>query len=114
MKYKIEPTNYTLTLRATHTDERFPLAYASIIIEEENGYKIGRLVGLIRHPEFKGQGICRDLFLERIRICEEMGCDKVYSAVYHKRDGIIGLFEELGFEEIEPLTPEYRRFVLEF
>ena len=108
--YKIEPTEYTITLRATHIKERFPIAYGSIAIEESNEEKIGKLGGLIRYPEFKGIGICKDLIERRIEICESLGCTKVYSAVYYKRKGLIKAYENLGFKEIEPLSDEYRRY----
>jgi len=108
--YKIESTNYTLTLRATHIKDRFPIAYASIEIEDKDGLKIGKLVGMIRRQEFKGMGICKDLLIERLKLCRILGCDKAYSAVYYKRTGLIKLYKELGFEEIEPLSSEYVRF----
>ena len=105
--YRIEPTNYTITLRATHTKERFPIAYASIKIV--NNGKVGKLVGMIRRDEYKGLGICRDLVIKRIEICKEMGCKTVYTAVYYKRKGLIKLYYELGFKEIKSITPEYIR-----
>jgi len=113
MIYKVEPTNYTITLRATHTKERYPIAYASIAIEELDGKKVGKLGGMIRRNEFKGHGICFDLVTRRINICKSLGCSQVYSAVYYKREGLIKIYESLGFREIEPLTKEYRRFIKE-
>jgi hypothetical protein len=107
--YKIEPVHYTITLRATHIKERYPLAFASIEIEETNGEKVGKLVGMIRRQEFKKQGICKDLILERIKICQALHCDKVYTAVYYKRKGLIKIYKQLGFRELEPITPEYVR-----
>jgi GNAT superfamily N-acetyltransferase len=64
---------------------------------------------MIRRHEYKGLGICRDLVNRRIAICKEIGCDKIYTAVYHKRKGLIKLYRELGFKEIEAITPEYIR-----
>lgn len=112
-KYKIEPINYTITLRATHSEERFPIAYAGIKIEEENNMKVGKLVGLLRHPDFGDEGICNDLFLKRVEICKALNCDMIYSAVYHKRKGIIRMYLDYGFKEIEQITDKYRRFVLD-
>ena len=109
--YKIEPTNYTITLRATHIKERYPIAFASIEVIEEDKTKIGKLVGMLRRDEFKNNGICKDLILKRIEICKSIGCDIVYSAVYYKRKGLIKLYKSLGFREIEPITNEYVRLV---
>ena len=96
----------------TDIDERFPVAYASIIVDEEDGKKIGKLVGMLRRDEYSGMGICKDMVLKRIDICKAIGCSEIYTAVYHKREGLIRLYKELGFKEIEPITPKYRRFVL--
>ena len=108
--YKISPTNYAVTLRVTHIKERFPLGYGSIIIEEQNGEKVGKLCGLIRYPEFKGLGICRDLIERRIDMCKTLDCTKVYSSVYYKRKGLIKIYEGLGFDEKEPVSKEYRKY----
>ncbi len=110
MKYTIGPTNYTFTLRAT-SEDRFPMAYASVQIDKEGEERVGKLVGLIRHPEFKGEGVCRELVLKRIKLCEAFDCTKVYVAVYKKRTGLIRLYEKLGFKEIKAMSPEYRRFI---
>jgi ribosomal protein S18 acetylase RimI-like enzyme len=107
--YDIGPTNYSFTLRAT-SEERLPMAYASVQIEKEDDIRVGKLVGMIRHPEFKGMGVCRKLVLKRIKLCEAFDCDKVYVAVYKKRKGLIKLYQELGFKEIEAMSPLYRRF----
>jgi hypothetical protein len=107
--YKIEPVNYSITLRASHLDDRFPIAFASIEVENIDGERIGKLVGMLRRQEFERQGICKDLIMQRIMICESLGCDKVYTAVYHKRKGLIKIYKEFGFVEIDPITPEYVR-----
>jgi len=112
-KYKIEPTNYSITLRATHKEERYPIAYASIVIEEKDNKKIGKLVGMLRKDEFKNYGICKDLILKRIDLCKELNCNQVYTAVYYKRKGLIKLYKSLGFKEIKPLTEEYVRLILD-
>jgi len=111
--YIIEPTDYTVTLRATHLKNRYPIAYASIKVVTEDNKRIGKLVGLIRLKEFKNLGICEELIKKRIEICKTLGCDLVYTAIYYKRTGIIKCYKSLGFKEIESITPEYVRLIRE-
>lgn len=108
MIYKIEPTNYAITFRATHTEERFPIGFTSVEIVDG----VGRIEGIIRFPDFKGHGICKSLAERAIHFCKNIDCETVYIAIYHKREGLIKLYQSLGFKEINSLTPEYRRFEL--
>lgn len=110
--YRIEPVNYTITLRATHKEERFPIAYAAIEIEEEDGIKIGNLRGLLRMSEFKGHGICKDILEKRIEICKALSCDEIRVRVYPERKNLIDFYINYGFQEMEPTSYGYRRFVL--
>jgi len=64
----------------------------------------------MRRDEFKGMGPCNDLLRRRITICKALQCDRVYSAVYHKRKGLIKLYLAHGFKEIPALSDEYRHF----
>ena len=111
MTFVIELTHHFLTLRISHPVERYPVAYAGIRIEMMDGVRTGVLCGMMRYPEFKGEGICRMLVEKRIDICKELNCGFVYSAVYNKRKGLIKLYKSLGFEEIDSLSPEYSRFM---
>jgi len=113
MEYKIEPVDYTVTLRATDIKERIPMAFASLDIVVEDGKKIGKLVGLMRHPDFSGVGICLDLIKEIIKIAKVRGCDYAYIAIYHKRLGIIKQYQKLKFIELPAITPEFRIFIKE-
>jgi len=105
MIYKLEPTNYAITFRATHTEERFPIGFTSVEISDG----VGKIEGVMRFPDFRGLGICKALAKRAIRFCRDMNCKKAYIAIYHKRKGLIALYRSLGFEEIEPITPEYVR-----
>jgi len=110
--YKIHSTDYNLTFRATHQEERFPIAYASIKLEEQNGHLIGHLVGLLRHPDYNFEGLCRDLIKRRIEICKHLGCKEIHTRVYPGRLGIVEIYKSLDFKEIEPTSYGYRRFIL--
>lgn len=109
--YRVEFLQSNYTLRVSHREERFPIAFASISIEDMDGKKTGRLHSLLRHPDYKGLGICFDLACERLEIAKSLQCVQVYTAVYNERKGIIEMYKKMGFVEIEPLTPEYTRLI---
>ena len=123
MKFTVEYPNNFITLRVSHPVERFPVAFASldvktvdadwIGIDDFSGQvKIGVLCGLLRHPDFRGFGICKLLLDERISLAEGLGCSHVYTAVYYKREGLINFYMGYGFEMLDPLSKEYVRLVM--
>lgn len=111
MKYNISLTNYHLTLQAVNEDLT-PMGYLSILLErDEYNNVIGKLMGLIRHPEFKDLEVCRSLTEKAIDVCKSLDVDKIYIGIYKKRKGYIKLLKFLGFEEIECDSKNHRRFV---
>ena len=111
-----QPSNRT-TFRATHISQRFPVGFLSVHIQSVNAYcEYGSLEAIftdvMRHPDFKGKGICKALAEKGIEyaLSEPNDCDRLYIAIYYKREGLIKLFRSLGFKEIEKMTDEYLRF----
>ena len=77
-------TRYNLTFQAINED-RVPMGYESILFDNQDDEKPGHLMGLLRHPEYKGLGVCRELTLSRIEMCKHLGCKKIVTGVYSKR-----------------------------
>ena len=114
MSFEVGLTRYNLTFQAVN-ENRVPMGYASIFIKKEDNKKLGLLMGLIRHPDFKGLGICRKLTMERIMMCKHLGCNAVRTGIFKKNKGLIKMYQSLGFKEINSDAPEtHRRFILEF
>lgn len=111
--YKIEFLQSNYTLRVSDVKERFPIAFASISVEDMDNRKTAKLHGLLRHPDFKGLGICFDLLCERLTIAKSLGCRQAYTAVYYKHKGLIKMYKSIGFKKIESLSPEYVRMILD-
>jgi len=113
-KFKVGLTRYNLTFQAVNGN-KVPIGYASIYIKSKDREKIGHLMGLIRHPDFKGLGVCRKLTMERIMMCKHLGCDKVITGIFKRNKGLIKMYQSLGFEEIKSDAPKtHRRFQFEF
>ena len=77
MKHSINLASYNLTFQAIN-DKRIPMGLISINFSSENGRRIGKLMSLIRHPEYKGYGICRDLIQKATETCFYFGCERIY------------------------------------
>ncbi|MBE3093607.1 MAG: GNAT family N-acetyltransferase [Actinobacteria bacterium] len=107
--YTIGLTRYNLTLQAVD-DLRTPLAYLSIYIDKKGRKITGHLMGYIRHGEYKGLGITRDIVEQAIELCKSLGCQQIVSGILKSREGLISLFQELGFEEIRTDSKEHRKF----
>jgi len=110
-KFKIIPTQYNIILHAVNSDG-IPMAYASILIKDKKDERVGHLMGLLRHPEFKGLGICESLIKERIKLCETLGCSRIVTGVYKKRFNLINLYKSLGFKEIKSDSPNHIKLEL--
>ena len=111
MKYSISLAPYNLTFQAVN-DKSIPMGSISISFSSEKGERIGKLMSLIRHPEFKGYGVCKDLIQIATETCFYFGCEKIYTGVYKRRSGIITLLKKLGWKEIDCESKYHRRFVL--
>lgn len=89
---------YSVTFQAMDENDRIPMGYISLKFDKD---KTAHLMALIRHPEFKGLGICRHLIEEALRFAKAYEIRYVDCGVYKTRIGIIKLLKELGFSEIE-------------
>lgn len=107
--YTIGLTRYNLTLQAVD-DLRTPLAYLSIYIDKKGSKITGHLMGYIRHGEYKGLGITRDIIEQGIELCKSLGCQQIVAGILKEREGLIKLFQDLGFEEIRTDSKEHRKF----
>ena len=104
-------SNYHITFQAIN-DDRVPMGYASILLSNQDDEKTGHLMGLIRHSDFKGQGICRKLTMERIMMCKYLGCKKIVTGVYSKHLGIISMYKDLGFKEIQSDSDKHTKLCM--
>jgi GNAT superfamily N-acetyltransferase len=109
--YTIGLTRYNLTLQAVD-DLRTPLAYLSIYIDTKGKKITGHLMGYIRHGDYKGLGVTRDIVEQGIEICKSLGCQQIVAGILKSREGLIQLFQELGFKEIKSDSVNHRKFKL--
>lgn len=111
--YKVEFLSSNYTLRVSHVEDRYPIGFASVSVEDMDGRKTVRLHSLLRHPDFSGLGICFALLCERLSIGKSLGCVQAYTAVFFKHKNLIKLYKRVGFKRIKSLSSEYVRLVLD-
>jgi len=109
LKLIISIPSYSITFQAMDENDRIPMGYISLKFDKD---KKAHLMALIRHPEFKGLGICRHLIEEALRFANAYRIEEVDCGVYKTRVGIIRLLKELGFEEIESDSVNHTKLLL--
>lgn len=110
MKITVIPTRYHTTFQVIDEDTLTPMAYGSINITFEDGVKVAKLLGDMRHPDYNGMGVCSKLANERIKMAKALGCKKVYIGILKTRKNYIKLFQQLGFKEVKCKSKNHRRF----
>ena len=103
-------TKYNMTLQCIDEDILMPMAYLSLLMDNEPEEKTCHLMGLIRHPEFKGQGCCRKLIEKAIDIAKGYGCSLIITGAHDSRVGVQKLLVELGFDIRENKSKEHTKF----
>jgi ribosomal protein S18 acetylase RimI-like enzyme len=91
-------------------DNLTPCGYLFVFIHNEDSNKVGGLLGLIRHPDYKGQGVVEQLYKDAIKVCRKNECDIIRTTVLKKRTGVIKLLRKLGFKEVNVESKNHRRF----
>lgn len=107
--YMISCPKYDITVQAID-DTKTPNGYLFIKFEEENGKRIGALLGLIRHPEYRAIGIVKGLYIVATSICRGEHCDIVRTTVLRSRIGVMRTLRALGFKEVDVDSDNHRRF----
>lgn len=65
--------------------------------EEDSGKK-GKIVSMLVHKNFRGQGIGTKLMNELIRIFKEEGANEIFLHVRESNSGAISLYKKLNFK----------------
>ena len=85
------------------------VAWASVVID---GY-VGILKCVVVHPQYRGEGIAKELTKIRLEYLKNQGCKYVKSYAWVRPDGSCpscGILEKNGFEVIDELNGYYSRF----
>lgn len=106
---KVSHPNYTKIVQVLDNNYT-PCGYLFILIHKEDRNKVGGLLGLIRHPDYKGQGVVEQLYVDAIKVCRKNKCDIIRTTVLKKRTGVIKLLKKLGFKEVDVESKNHRRF----
>jgi len=103
-------TRYNMTLQCIDEVNLIPMAYLSLLIDNSPEEKTCHLMGLLRHPEFKGQGCCELLIKKAIDIAKGYGCNLIITGVHDSRIGIQTLLADLGFDIRENKSKNHTKF----
>ena len=85
------------------------VGWASVIVD---GY-VGILKCVVVHPQYRGEGIAKELTKIRLAYLKDQGCKFVKSYAWVRPDGSCpscGILEKNGFEVIDELNGYYSRF----
>lgn len=106
---KVSHPTYTKIIQVL--DKNYtPCGYLFIYIHKEDDKKVGGLLGLMRHPDYRGQGIVKKLYIDAIKECKEQDCDIIRTTILKKRTGVMKLLINLGFKEVSVDSNNHRRF----
>ena len=89
---------------------RSPMGIASIKVNEEK--REAYILNILRHPEYGGCGLTKDLIKHCIRHAEKKSVEKIYCGVYKKRDGLQALLLSMGFKQTKSDSLNHNRFCL--
>ena len=84
------------------------IAWASVVIE----VNVGILKCLVVHPDYRGQGVGKELTNIRLQYLKNQGCKHVRSYAWVRPDGhcpSCGILESKGFKIVEEIKGYYDR-----
>jgi ribosomal protein S18 acetylase RimI-like enzyme len=108
MNFNVNIPDYDYILQAID-ENRTPMGFLFLKINKDDCF----LLGMIRHPEFKGLGVTKALHDKALEVCNEKEIKNIYAGVLKTRTGGIKLLKQYGFKEVECKSDKHRRFKLE-